>query len=225
MTMSRVLIVGNEPEKTEGLGRRLAQRGFVCSMARDDERLLEQVAQQPPDLVLVAVNGFTGGPSARPLANKGRQLADVPTIVLLPREALDDHSAVPDADDFVVAPWDACEVALRARRVLRRNNGTDGEEVIECGDLVIDPLRCEVRLRGQTVTLTFREYELLKLLASHKGRVFTRDALLNRVWGYDYFGGDRTVDVHVRRLRSKLEGDGDNFIETVRHIGYKFRST
>jgi DNA-binding response OmpR family regulator len=224
MTMSKVLIVGNEAERMEGLRRALAQRGFACSVAPDDEGLLERVAKQAPDLVLVAMNGFTGDPSIRQLA-ESKPFVDVSTIVLLPRQALDDPGAVLDADDFVVEPWDASEVALRARRVLQRSNGTDGEEVIECGDLLIDPVRYEVRLRGEIVTLTFREYELLKLLASNKGRVFTRDALLNRVWGYDYYGGDRTVDVHIRRLRSKIEGSGDSFIETVRYIGYKFRST
>ena len=224
MTMAKVLIVGNEAERMEGLRRALAQHGFTCSVARDDESLLERVARRAPDLVLVALNGFTTGPSLRQLA-ESTPSADVPSIVLLPRQALEDPAAVPDADDFVIEPWDASEVALRARRVLQRSNGTNGEEVIECGDLVIDPMRYEVRLRGEVVTLTYREYELLKLLASHKGRVFTRDALLNRVWGYDYYGGDRTVDVHIRRLRSKIEGYGDSFIETVRYIGYKFRAT
>ncbi len=222
--MSKVLIVGHEAEKMEGLRRALAQHGFACSVARDDEGLLERVARQAPDLVLVAMNGLAPDPSIRQLA-ENEPFVDVSTIVLLPRHALDDPGAVPDADDFVVEPWDASEVALRARRVLQRSNGSDGEEVIECGDLLIDPVRYEVRLRGEIVTLTFREYELLKLLASNKGRVFTRDALLNRVWGYDYYGGDRTVDVHIRRLRSKIEGSGDSFIETVRYIGYKFRST
>ena len=222
--MSKVLIVGNEAEKTEGLRRALAQRGFACSVARDDEGLPERVAKRAPDLLLVALNGYTEGLSLRQLA-ESKPTADIPTIVLLPRQALDDRAATLDADDFVVEPWDASEVALRTRQVLKRRNGTDGEEVIECGDLVIDPVRCEVRLRGEVVLLTFREYELLKLLASNKGRVFTRDSLLNRVWGYDYYGGDRTVDVHIRRLRSKIEGHGDTFIETVRYIGYKFRST
>jgi len=82
---------------------------------------------------------------------------------------------------------------------------------------------CEVTVDGRLVTLTFKEYELLRFLASNRGRVFTRDVLLNEVWGYDYYGGDRTVDVHIRRLRSKIEDSTHIFIETVRNIGYRFR--
>ena len=95
--------------------------------------------------------------------------------------------------------------------------------MIRAGDLVIDLANCEVRVEGKIVELTFKEYELLKFLAKDRGRVFTREALLNKVWGYDYFGGDRTVDVHVRRLRSKIELSGQTFIETVRNIGYRFK--
>ena len=96
--------------------------------------------------------------------------------------------------------------------------------MIKCGGLIIDLARCEVTVSGVTVELTFKEYELLKFLASNKGRVFTREALLNKVWGYDYYGGDRTVDVHIRRLRSKIEVSDYSFIETVRNIGYRFKN-
>lgn len=88
---------------------------------------------------------------------------------------------------------------------------------------MIDPAQCEVTLEGEVVELTFKEYELLRFLASNRGRVFTREALLNWVWGYDYYGGERTVDVHVRRLRSKIEDSKHVFIETVRNIGYRFK--
>ncbi len=126
-------------------------------------------------------------------------------------------------DDFVVMPWDATELAARAKRILWRISNIDNRECIKCGDLVIDLARCEVCLNGQHIPLTFKEYELLRFLASNKDRVFTREALLNKVWGYEYYGGDRTVDVHIRRLRSKIEDSTHTFIETVRNIGYKFK--
>jgi len=97
------------------------------------------------------------------------------------------------------------------------------EKIIKCGDLVIDLAKCQVSVGIRLVTLTFREYQLLKFLAGNQGKVFTRDALLDKVWGWDYYGGDRTVDVHIRRLRSKIEDRNHSFIETVRNIGYRFK--
>ncbi|MFC2060806.1 response regulator transcription factor, partial [Chloroflexota bacterium] len=110
------------------------------------------------------------------------------------------------ADDFLISPYDDRELVLRIKRLL--NNGIeslDSGELIKCDDLIIDLAKCEVTMERKVVELTFKEYELLKFLASNRGRVYTREALLNKVWGYDYYGGDRTVDVHVRRLRSKIE--------------------
>jgi DNA-binding response OmpR family regulator len=123
----------------------------------------------------------------------------------------------------VVAPWDAAEVAARVKRILGKAKNVEDKEVIKCGELTIDTAKYEVYVNNRPVELTFKEYELLKFLVIHKGRVFTREALLNEVWGYDYYGGDRTVDVHIRRLRSKIEDSTYTFIETVRNIGYKFR--
>ena len=97
------------------------------------------------------------------------------------------------------------------------------DQLLTAGDLIINTTQAEVFLSGRAIDLTFREYELLRFLASHPGRMYSRDALLNYVWGYDYFGGDRTVDVHIRRLRSKIEDAGHNFIDTVRNMGYRFR--
>jgi two-component system alkaline phosphatase synthesis response regulator PhoP len=107
------------------------------------------------------------------------------------------------------------------RRILNRKPEGKGGELIKCGEVTIDPAKCEVAFRGRLVELTFREYELLKFLVGNRGKVFSRDALLDKVWGYDFYGGDRTVDVHIRRLRSKL--DESDCIETVRNIGYRFR--
>ena len=114
-------------------------------------------------------------------------------------------------------------MTTRIRRILIQKGGIGSEDVIRCGDLVIDAAKCEVSLCGKPVILTFKEYQLLKFLANSKGKVFTRDILLNKVWGWDYYGGDRTVDVHIRRLRGKIEDSTHAFVETVRNIGYKLR--
>ena len=105
----------------------------------------------------------------------------------------------------------------------RQRRNPDSPDLIRAGDLVINPERYEVFLDGKTVLLTFKEYQLLKLLASNPGRVFKREVLMNQVWEYDYFGGTRTVDVHIRRLRSKIEDATHTFIETVWNVGYRFK--
>lgn len=125
------------------------------------------------------------------------------------------------ADDFVVLPAAPGELRRRVERALYRRHGIDAENFVRCGALTIDLANYRVTVAGEAVVLTFKEYELLRYLAMNAGRVSTREQLLNRVWGYDYFGGARTVDVHIRRIRSKVEIHGHTFIETVRNVGYR----
>ena len=125
-------------------------------------------------------------------------------------------------DDFIFAPYNPHEIDLRIKNVLWRRHSIQIQDVIVWGDLRINLGNYEVSIRGKAIDLTLKEYELLKHLARHKGRVFTRDELLTAVWGYDYFSGTRTVDVHVRRLRMKIERHGVHIITTVRGVGYKF---
>ena len=124
-------------------------------------------------------------------------------------------------DDFCTLTASSAELITRIRRLMKTNPETG--DIIRRGDLSIDIETCEVSLGGQLIELTFKEYELLKFLATNPGRVHSRDVLLDRVWGYDYYGGDRTVDVHIRRLRSKIEDFNHTFIDTVRNVGYRFR--
>lgn len=123
-------------------------------------------------------------------------------------------------DDFIVPPLDPEELRVRVLRALWHDGG-EGGTVLRRGGVVIDLERYTVTVEGDVVDLTYKEYELLAFLAGSPGRPFTREALLDRVWGYDYYGGARTVDVHVRRIRSKIEGRRQ-YIETVRHVGYRF---
>ena len=121
------------------------------------------------------------------------------------------------------SPPNADELVTRVKQVLWRNRTEQGDDIIRVGDLLINPSSYEVVLRGRRVNLRFKEYELLRLLATNPGRVYTRDALLSTIWGYDYFGGTRTVDVHIRRLRQRVERDDANplLVLTVRGVGYK----
>jgi DNA-binding response OmpR family regulator len=124
-------------------------------------------------------------------------------------------------DDFVIAPFHPRELEARLKHLLWRTGRGPSPEVVEYGSLVMNLETYQAAIDGRPLDLTFMEYELLKYLASHPGKVFTREALLNRVWGYEYYGGARTVDVHVRRLRAKLGEEHANLIQTVRSVGYK----
>ncbi len=223
--MLKLLIIADETERIRELSSGLVESGFSCLIVPGDENAVEQVKEQAPDLVLIAMEGLLDCSRVRHLTHGVKQEGHIPVIALLSVEALGSLDSAMPIDDFLVEPWGAIEVAVRIKRVLRRTRNIDNGELIRCGDLVIDLARCEVYLNEQLIPLTFKEYELLRFLASSKGRVFTRDVLLNKVWGYDYYGGNRTVDVHVRRLRSKIDDSTHAFIQTVRNVGYKFKES
>ncbi len=192
---------------------------FVKSL----DGILQQNLGRHCDLVLLEVDDAS--PVSRPdkLSEQIKEQTSLPVIALVSQNTLGrlDHSA--SLDDFIVIPCDVRELHLRISRLLQPSESQDEGELITCGRLAVNLAKCEVTLAGETIPLTYREYELLRFLMSYRGRVFNREELLNRVWGYDYYGGDRTVDVHIRRLRSKLDNPHQVFIETVRSIGYRFR--
>ncbi|WP_433250894.1 response regulator transcription factor [Streptosporangium sp. CA-135522] len=148
-----------------------------------------------------------------------------PLLVIVTEGGLAAMTAEWGADDVILDSSGPAEVEARLRLAVGRLNLSAAEEVpdeIRSGDLSIDEATYTARLRGRALDLTFKEFELLKYLAQHPGRVFTRAQLLQEVWGYDYFGGTRTVDVHVRRLRAKLGAEYESLIGTVRNVGYRF---
>ncbi len=145
-------------------------------------------------------------------------------LALLTAQQLAEFGPVPGLADFLLRTATAEELLARIRHALWRKSSLDSEDTLRFGDLVMDIANYKVYVDGRHVELTYKEYELLRFLASNSDRVFSRDALLNQVWGYDYYGGARTVDVHIRRLRSKIEDVQHTFIETVRNVGYRFRS-
>lgn len=147
----------------------------------------------------------------------------MPVVVILGPDDLPIYENGPVADDFLIWPALPDELLARLRLVVRRRHTNDPEFVLRFGELAIDTANYRVSVGGQNVTLTFKEYELLRFLATNRDRVFSREQLLSRVWGYDYYGGARTVDVHIRRLRVKIEDGHRTFIETVRNVGYRFR--
>jgi DNA-binding response OmpR family regulator len=224
LIMLRLLIIARESEILTELKEGLVQNGFACSVTSSDNEIMEQVSRQSPDLVLVEINGYLAGSGILEFIRRIKQESSTPVIALVGREMLDSINGHHDLDDFLTSPYGIKELVLRINRLISRTGEIESNEPIRCAGLMIDLARCEVTVDGRPVELTFKEYELLKYLAGSKGRVHTRETLLNRVWGYDYYGGDRTVDVHIRRLRSKIEDSRHSYIETVRNIGYRFAS-
>lgn len=222
--MHNVLIVTNEMDRVREISSGLSRMGFSCTACIYIDDVLEQDAKQSFHVVLIDISSVSPhGDSAWKWFRKLKLKHLLPVIALISPSTLQLVMQEQGLHDFIVQPWNLDELSMRIRRAISGNTKHNEETSIKVGDLIIDPVRCEVELGGRLLALTFKEYELLKLLASSKGRVFTREALLNEVWGYDYFGGDRTVDVHIRRLRSKIEDPEHSFIETVRNIGYKFK--
>jgi len=147
-----------------------------------------------------------------------------PILLILSPNQLKNMEATSDTFDFIVAPINTDELKLRIRKLTIQEEKDLDDGTVILDDLTINPANYDVTISGKRIDLRFKEYELLLLLASNPGRVYDRATLLNQIWGYDYFGGTRTVDVHVRRLRSKIETESDkNFIETIWNVGYRFK--
>jgi DNA-binding response OmpR family regulator len=221
----RVLIVDDEPDIRDLLAYHLEREGYLVSRSRTGADALRQVKLSPPDLVLLdlmlpEVNGLE-------VCRRLRQdpaTSSLPIVMLTAkREELDRVLGLElGADDYIVKPFSPKEVVARVRAVLRRSRSTAGVAPIALGELVIDVASHTVRSRGSAVSLTPKEFDLLRALAEAHGRVLSREFLLDRVWGYAAASEieSRTVDVHVRRLRVKLGEEGRRVL-TVKSVGYR----
>jgi DNA-binding response OmpR family regulator len=171
---------------------------------------------------LVVVDGTRDLSRAQALCRRLRAAGDrVAILVVMPEAGLVGLQRDWGASDFVLPTAGPAEVEARIRLLAQRPEAASSDDAIRVGELVVDPVSYQVRLRGRPLDLTFKEFELLRFLAARPGRVSTRAQLLQEVWGYDFFGGTRTVDVHVRRLRAKLGAEHESMIATIRGVGYK----
>ena len=212
----RVVCAG--PGPADALVSCLEAEGVAFSVAEDDEA--PGLLGVPPDAVVLDLTQANRR-VAEALAQRTESNA-APAIAAISAEHLRVLEPPLASDEVIVVPWPPGELSLRIARLVEKRIPADAPGIVRAGDLVIDTNRYDVFLAGRAVLLTFKEYELLKLLASNPGRVYSRDALLEQVWGYHYFGGTRTVDVHIRRLRSKVEDATHTFIDTVWNVGYRF---
>jgi DNA-binding response OmpR family regulator len=222
-----ILVVGPEglSERDDGavailreLGCRVQTANLWDSM--DDPALFDD----PPTVVLVeAIDEVDAGRAALVRLQAARALADVPVIIAVSVNAMARLDANDGFDDFTLVPYVPPELYQRIRRVEWKRSEFSAHERVKIGDLMLDLAAHEITVSGRPVQLTHQEFALLRFLAQHRGRVFSRQQLLERVWGVDYYGSSRTVDIHVRRLRMKL-GNAVRELETVRGVGYKMKA-
>ncbi len=193
-----------------------------CQVQVDIDRLDDE-GSALPDVVMLAMASLEPTVARHTVdVCKDRR---VPVLAAVPRDSVSDYAPALNPDELLVCPMPEDELAVRVKQAVFRVKGPKGNQVLSVGNLSIDLERYDVSVDGRRVALTYKEFQLLVLLASNHGRVYTRDALLSQVWGYDYLGGTRTVDVHVRRLRSKVEAPGRSFVETIWNVGYRFKSS
>jgi len=223
----KILIVDDEKNIVDIVKFNLNKEGFETIEAYDGKQALEMVERENPDLILLDImlpeyDGFT-------VCKKIRQTLNTPIIMLTAREEEVDKVLGLElgADDYITKPFSPRELMARVKANLRRMSEdvqrTQGE-ILKCGDLTIDINRYEIKRGDEIIELTLREFELVKFLAAQRGQIFSRESLLEKVWGYEYYGDVRTVDVTVRRLREKLEKlpSKPEYILTKRGVGYYF---
>ena len=223
----KVLVVDDEAPIVEVITYNLRKEGFQTVSAMDAETCIELVRSEKPDLIILDV--MLPAASGFDVCRSLRRHSDVPIIMLTARAEETDRVVGLElgADDYITKPFSIRELMARVKAILRRTQAGDmpsSSSTVRVGDLVIDPIRYEVTVAEKRVDLSPKEFDLLRFLASHAGQVFSRQALLDRVWGADAYVEDRTVDVHIRWLREKIETVPSHPVRllTVRGVGYKF---
>ncbi len=225
-TMSKILIVEDDPDIRELLRFNLEKAGYTLFLAEDGEQALELARKHTPDIILLdlMLPGVDGLEVCRTL-KKDPELQRLPIIMVTAKgEELDRVVGLElGADDYVVKPFSLREVVLRIRKLLERREKQAAPAILKADPLVLDLDAHTARLNDQLLELTATEFRLLVYLLRHRGRVQTREMLLDRVWGYSFEGYGRTIDTHIRRVRKKM-GEAQNLIETVRGVGYRFQA-
>ncbi|MEJ6574054.1 MAG: response regulator transcription factor [Actinomycetes bacterium] len=226
--MTKILVVEDEASFSDALAYLLGKEGFEVIVAATGPAAIEQFDRHGADLVLLDL--MLPGLSGTEVCRQIRTRSNVPIIMLTAKDAEVDKVVGLElgADDYVTKPYSSRELIARVRAVLRRRGDEDLGVVgiLEAGSVRMDVERHKVSINGSDVAFPLKEFELLEFLVRNSGRVLTRSQLIDRVWGSDYFGDTKTLDVHIKRLRAKIEADPANpvFIQTVRGLGYKFEN-
>ena len=227
MTDTKILIVDDDPNISDLLKMYFENEGYDVKIAADGSEGLNYFKMYEPDLVLLDLM-LPKNKDGNQVCREIRAISSKPIIMITAKDEVLDKVVGLElgADDFVVKPFEMKELSARIKAVLRRYSAHDNQnddETIKFENIEISREKYELKLNGKAVDIPPKELELLYFLALNFNRVFTRDALLDKVWGFDYLGDSRTVDVHVKRLREKLEGVSDKWsLKTVWGVGYKF---
>lgn len=226
--MTRILVVEDEQSLREPLEYLLRREGYDVFGVDNGQAAVDFHSSQPADLILLDL--MLPGMPGTEVCKEIRQRSQVPIIMLTAKDSEVDIVVGLElgADDYVTKPYSSRELLARIRAVLRRKvpDGESGDTSIEYHGIVLDPERHQVTKDGKPVALPLKEFELLELLMLNAGRVLTRGQIIDRVWGSDYFGDTKTLDVHIKRLRSKIEPEPSEptIIVTVRGLGYRFEA-
>jgi two-component system alkaline phosphatase synthesis response regulator PhoP len=231
MAGEKILIIDDEAHIVELIKYNLESNGYKAYTSYNGSDGLKSAEENPVDLIILdlMLPDMDGLEVCKALKRKD-ETASIPIIMLTAKSSEFDKILGLElgADDYVTKPFSVRELMARVKVILRRSFQDNVEsKVISIGDLKIDLAKYQVSKNGKKLGLTLKEFELLRLMSSNRGKVFTREMLLESIWGYDYCGDTRTVDVHIRHLRQKIEDDDNNpkYIETIRGIGYRFSDT
>ncbi len=221
-----ILIIGDQHKQGQELKDAIKKETnfSLYHISKNGTSVSEAVKKEPDLIVLNPKSSYTEAMDLYYLLKKEPQVQDIPMVLLMDEAEIKTADLPSGIHEVLCRPLRLSEAIARIKHLFKKIHKIDEKNLIQRGRLVMDVAKYEVRVGDKKIDLTFTEFELLKFLCSNQGTVFTREVLLNKVWGYEYYGGTRTVDVHIRRLRSKIEGKFSTFIETVRNIGYKFIS-
>lgn len=226
--MTKILVVEDEKSLSEPLAYLLRREGYEVSVVDNGLSAIDAVDQAPPDLMLLDL--MLPGLAGTEVCREVRTRSSLPIIMLTAKDSEVDIVVGLElgADDYVTKPYSSRELLARIKAVLRRRSSDPdtADGVLEYHDIVLDSDRHQLHVRGTPVSLPLKEFELLELLMVNAGRVLTRGQIIDRVWGSDYFGDTKTLDVHIKRLRSKVEvhPSEPTVIVTVRGLGYRFEA-
>ncbi|MFZ9249023.1 MAG: winged helix-turn-helix domain-containing protein [Candidatus Nanopelagicales bacterium] len=223
--MTKILLIEDEDSIRESVSYLLQKEGFEVIEENDGLKGVEKFEKESADLLLLDL--MLPGLDGLEICKRIRKTSQVPIIMLTAKDTeLDKVLGLElGADDYITKPFSSRELIARVKAILRRfSEPVENPEVVETKEIKIDPIKHKVFVRGEEIKLPLKEFDLLHYLSQNPGRVLTREQIIDRIWGHDYFGDTKTLDVHIKRIRSKIEKNPNDpkIIETIRGLGYKF---